>query len=147
MAALIPLGGRRGPRRGHAVIDDADIARVASRTWYLDSLGYPVSQTIERIRLHRLIMDPPAGFEVDHADGDKLNNQRSNLRLVTHQGNSQNVRTAKGEYRGVYFDRRCGKWYGQVKHNGVKHCVPYSDDREHVRQRVAHLRDELGFLG
>lgn len=33
--------------------------------------------------LHRRIMNPPADMEVDHLDYDTLNNQRSNLDVVT----------------------------------------------------------------
>src|SRR3954464_1039854 len=100
---LLPLGGRRGPLRGHAIIDDADAHLVAGRTWYLDASGYAQSETKERVRLHRLLMQPPFGFEVDHRNGDKLDCRRANMRIVSHAQNAQNVRTAKGTLRGVYY--------------------------------------------
>jgi hypothetical protein len=41
--------------------------------------------------MHRFVLGLPpyrnGGLEVDHIDGNGLNNQRSNLRLVTHQQN------------------------------------------------------------
>ena len=42
--------------------------------------------------LHRMIMGLGAEDKrtVDHIDGDKLNNMRSNLRMVTHQQNRYN---------------------------------------------------------
>ena len=40
--------------------------------------------------LHRYIMNPPAGYEVDHVDLNTLNNRKSNLRLCTHQQNQCN---------------------------------------------------------
>ena len=40
--------------------------------------------------MHRAIMNPNSNMEVDHIDGDTLNNQRSNLRVVSHLINGQN---------------------------------------------------------
>jgi hypothetical protein len=44
------------------------------------------------IRLHRLIMDPPAGKVVDHISGKTLDNRRSNLRICSHSENARNRR-------------------------------------------------------
>lgn len=41
--------------------------------------------------MHRVIMKAPKGVEVDHIDGDSLNNQRDNLRLATGAQNRRNV--------------------------------------------------------
>lgn len=52
-------------------------------------------------------------IEVDHIDGNGLNNQRSNLRNVTHAENIQNQRVqrrSKSGYRGVTYFPNCGKW-------------------------------------
>ncbi len=66
--------------------------------------------------LHRAIMSAPAGFEVDHIDGDGLNNQQSNLRLCTRAENMQNQRrqtdTASG-FKGVH--RNHNKWRARIK--------------------------------
>lgn len=42
------------------------------------------------IRLHRILTNAPHGVEVDHADGDGLNNCKLNLRICTHKQNQAN---------------------------------------------------------
>ena len=72
------------------------------------------------IRLHRFIMGAPSGTEIDHIDHDGLNNQRSNLRLCTHQQNMwHNARGPWGRsgYWGVYFESLTGKWSAQIGAN------------------------------
>ena len=55
------------------------------------------------IYLHRLLLDAQAGEEVDHIDGDGLENRRHNLRIVTRLENAQNVvRTGRARLRNVY---------------------------------------------
>jgi hypothetical protein len=44
------------------------------------------------IKLHRAILNAPAGMEVDHIDGNGLNNIDSNLRLATIAQNRRNRR-------------------------------------------------------
>ena len=42
-------------------------------------------------RMHRVLFDIPPGKEIDHIDHNGLNNQRSNLRIVTRQQNKFNA--------------------------------------------------------
>ncbi len=127
------------------LLDPEDADRLQGRRIYIDAEGYPSTGYHER--LHRLLVDVPPGMQVDHFNGNKLDNRRENLVVVTHQQNGQNVRTIKGRYRGVYFDRRRGKFYGQVKRDGKRQSTPYVEDREVAREAVVALRASLGFHG
>lgn len=77
-----------------------------------------------RIYLHRFIMNAPKGIEVDHINGNGLDNRRSNLRLVSHEENMQNqtkpTRAVSG-FRGVRAIQG-GNWnaYLHVIENGKK---------------------------
>lgn len=144
----IPLGGRRGPQRGHALIDDEDYDRVSARTWYRDSVGYAQSESNgERWRLHRFLLELPIGDprEVDHANGNKLDNRRANLRITDRAGNCQNLHLDRELPRGVYL-APSGRFYAQVKHRGQKHCLGHFDTPEEAGRAADAKRSTLGFL-
>jgi len=62
--------------------------------------------------------------EVDHRDRNGLNNMRNNLRAVTRQQNMANKIKQKGQYtskyKGVYYDRRRGRWVARLVVNNKK---------------------------
>ena len=65
---------------------------------------------------------PPSGIEVDHIDGDRLNNRIENLRLATHTENARNrqnlsKRNSSGS-TGVCWHIRARKWFARIKVNG-----------------------------
>ena len=74
------------------------------------------------LHMHRIIMNCPDDKEIDHIDGDGLNNQKSNLRIVTHQENMRNVkvrRSSKSGHTGVSFDRQTMKWRATITRDGA----------------------------
>ena len=78
-------------------IDADDFPAVSKYTWALGKRGYPVAHTSRRsekghktFSLHRFLMDPEEGYDVDHVSGDKLDNRRENLRVCSHQENMFN---------------------------------------------------------
>jgi hypothetical protein len=92
----------------YALVDDEDYERVSQFKWcaHLTSRGtkfYAVRYTrvSERgrwksvnIRMHHFILDIapselPPGHVVDHDDHDGLNNQRSNLKIITQRENME----------------------------------------------------------
>ena len=64
---------------------------------------------------------PPKGMLVDHADGNKANNCRFNLRVCSHRENQRNMRKQNGaisRFKGVFYDKRYDKWYAKVSVRG-----------------------------
>jgi len=82
--------------------------------------------------MHRIIMDAEKGEEIDHRDGNGLNNQRCNLRLCTHRQNLMNRRKThkrcSSKFRGVSWEKRSGKWCAQIMIHYRHIHLGYFDD-------------------
>lgn len=95
-AWFVPL-----PSGVRAKIDAEDAEWVGKHLWYLDNKKYahrkaPRSQGQRNIYLHREIVARRgidlSGLQVDHANGDTLDNRSSNLRACTSQQNCRNLK-------------------------------------------------------
>ena len=67
-------------------------------------------------------------IDIDHRDGNTLNNQRDNLRIATRTQNNANAKTPKDNrsgYKGVSFDKARGKYQAQCRVNGKKKHLGY----------------------
>lgn len=111
----------------NTIVDDADFQYLSKWKWfynkgYVRRSDYSTGKLI-KIYMHREIMKPPKGMVIDHIDSDKLNNQRSNLRICTHQQNQCNrkkYKNNKSGYKGVSFNKRDCKWVAGIGVGGMK---------------------------
>ncbi len=97
------------------MVDDADYDSVSKLKWYpfLSGSGYYLSRTStidgkkRTVSLHRLLMGEPKGMQVDHINGNTLDNRRSNLRVVTASENQKNGKVHRaGRPVGVHKTQR-----------------------------------------
>ncbi len=121
----------------HAVeIDEEDLALYISRRWHVQKSPHTtyVAST-NGGAMHRLIMnvtDPK--IQVDHKDGNGLNNKRDNLRIATNRLNSlNNIKRREGrttsKYIGVTKSRdrwRTRAWTKETGHI----CIGSYDTQE-----------------
>jgi hypothetical protein len=101
--------------------------------WFIKINGVP--------RLaHRLIWIIETGSEpegdIDHIDGNGLNNRFSNLRDVTRRQNCSNRQVHRnGKRAGYYFCKHTKKWRTQCTIDGVRLFLGYFDSETEAHQR------------
>ena len=78
------------------IVDDDDFESVNQYKWYFSSTGYAERRHGKgKLLLHRFIMNPKNDLQVDHINGNRLDNSRSNLRLATRTENARNRKMQK----------------------------------------------------
>lgn len=113
MSEMVAVG-----KRDIALVDVADYERVRRYTWSMHCEGYATAYDPETGRLvlmHRIIVGAKRGQVVDHANHDKLDNRRPNLRVGTQSTNMANgLRHADkvtSRFKGVYWNPDRKKWF------------------------------------
>jgi hypothetical protein len=95
--------------------------------------------------MHRLILDAiDSHLVVDHINRDKLDNRRSNLRLVESVINRQNTGSFGGSsvFRGVYWEASKRRWRARIMLNGKKYALGYFGDERDAALAVETFRAE-----
>lgn len=111
-----------------AIVDAADFERVAQFTWSLNNHGYAVRGVGGRKNrrteyLHLVIFGQKNAPRVDHANRNRLDCRRDNLRSATHQQNCFNrgiYKTNRSGRKGVAWDASRKKWGAFICINGVR---------------------------
>jgi hypothetical protein len=111
-----------------AIVDDADYERLSCWKWFAHSGGYAVRNApmVAGVRygilyMHRLIVDAPTSTEVDHINGNKLDNRRSNLRICDpslNQANRKIRQNTTSQFKGVRYRADRKKWEARIKVKG-----------------------------
>ncbi len=108
-----------------AKIDAADVALVEGVNWCatVDPCTVYAMRTEQiggrqkTIKLHRQIMDPPHGLQVDHISGDGLDCRRKNMRLATRFQNARNARRSRANtsgFKGVSWHVGGQNWQAMI---------------------------------
>jgi hypothetical protein len=149
--ALIELRARDGHVRAYAVVDVED-AQLAGHRWSLGAEGYVTRRARAAgggyltYALHRVILGLRHGDarEGDHIDRDPLNNRRSNLRVLSHSHQMQNVPSlgATSPHRGVSFDKAHGKWKATARAGGKRHHLGFFTDEQEAARVTRDFRRE-----
>lgn len=97
-------------------IDADDYEKVSKKQWRISQKRqkyYVISGSNKKgtgIYLHQFLLAPKEGFDIDHIDGNSLNNRKVNLRYVTHQENNDNILATRIDnhigIRGISYNKK-----------------------------------------
>lgn len=143
---LVPL------QNGFSLIDEEDLDRVGRHRWYVvrrrASRGAYVTGKIngKTVYLHRFIMQADSGQEVDHVNGEGLDNSRGNLRIASKSQNCTNRRYAsRSGYRGVHAMPHGQKWRAVITVSGERiQGTPRPDKESAARDYDALAVEHFG---
>lgn len=106
----------------YVLVDDADYEWLNQYRWSWHMNGVQFRRIIDgkevRTFMTHLILPRKTGYVIDHRDGDKLNNQKDNLRYATLSGNARNSGIRKDNtsgYKGIC--KRRNRWQAYIYHN------------------------------
>jgi hypothetical protein len=123
-----------------AIVDDEDYEWLSQWKWCYTktrgtSTGYAMRSITRNgkskaILMHRFILSAPSHLQVDHADGNGLNNRRSNIRLATVSQQMANRNRPKNSrpFRGVRWVEEKKKWRAEITADGKVRHIGYFDD-------------------
>lgn len=130
--------------RGYvAVVDDDDYEILSAHRWRASVMKpkrdgsvtvYGIcTTTIAKGKeatqyLHRLILCAGMGTQVDHINGNGLDNRKNNLRICTCAENNRNRLPSHGgasKFKGVVWSKCWGKWRSTIRENGKKRHLGY----------------------
>lgn len=138
-------------RSGEAIVDDDVYEYLSQWNWHLTKNGYAfrhvkIDGKEKAILMHRVIADTPEGYETDHINGNKLDNQRSNLRNASksqNQGNSKIRTDNKTGFKGVHSSH--GRYIAQIRIYGKKVSLgTFNDPIEAARAYDIAAKEHFG---
>ena len=106
------------------LVDNQDYELLSKFKWGFHSKGYVRRGSGKGIviLMHRQILNAKKGEEVDHKNGNKLDNRRINLRLCSRSQNRANISKfkktdSKKEFKGTVYKsdgKRIKRWIAQI---------------------------------
>ncbi len=132
---------------GRTIIDLEDYDLVKDYKWTLDGSGYAINR-VGGIRLHRFVMNASDEFNIDHINGNRLDNRKCNLREVTQQQNCFNL-TNRGQgnnkRKGVSYRKDRNKWRAYIVVDNKQISLGSFDTEEEAIE--ARIEAEIKYFG
>jgi hypothetical protein len=141
-----------------ALVDERDAMKVFNFDWETKRSGktiYAVSRahigggSYKTVGMHNLVVGRTSG-EVDHVNGNGLDNRRSNLRVGTKIQNAWNTTAKKNQksspFKGVTLHKPSGKWVAQICNNFVTRIGAFDTQEDAARAYDEVARETRGPL-
>lgn len=135
------------------LIDTEDIGRINSFTWRVNKNGYAITEYREsinktkRVQMHRLLVNAPDGFLVDHKNRIKIDNRKSNLRICNISQNAMNrdkFRGCTSNAKGVHYNKRDKRWIAKITKNKITIEKRFKTEKEAIEQRIKWEKEYFG---
>jgi hypothetical protein len=130
---FIPAHFPKSDRVAYVVVDESDYDWLSSWRWRVHKDGYAYRQEhtgevarsgrpgLITIMMHRQIMDTPPGMDTDHKNRNRLDNRRSNLRIVDRAQNNYNTGVWANNtsgHKGISWNKRTKSWRAYIGGGG-----------------------------
>jgi hypothetical protein len=113
------------------LLDDEFSDLAENWVWHLHSAshcvyarGYPAGQRKGGLfYMHRIITGAAKGLDVDHKNGNGLDNRLCNLRVCERSQNNANrkrVQSKTSRFKGVHFENCTQRWRAELTINGKR---------------------------
>lgn len=138
-------------------VDDEDYEKANSMTWAVTNEGYARrnvwlgkvdgKRKYAKLYLHRFLTDAAKGLDVDHINHNRLDNRRSNLRVVSRVINLLNKTISPNHKSGVHGvkQNKSGTWTASISiYNKPKHLGTFKTKEEAVERRKQFEKEKYG---
>lgn len=120
-------------------IDSEDVEKVKVYKWsYCNGYAYC---HVEKVYMHRLLINCTGESVVDHINGDPLDNRKNNLRVCTHAQNLWNT----GKTKGYRYRKDKQKWIATIMKNREYISLGYFDTEQEAKR--ARQIAEIEYFG
>ena len=138
---LVCVGGLKNRPRAFAKISPQDAELVLRYKWSLtrgvgsEYYVRAIDRTVKppkQVKLHRLLLSAPPDKEVDHINGDPLDNRRENLRFATRAQQMRNRQSRCGQsvYKGVSWHEKAKRWRATITIDRKQKHLGYYEKQE-----------------
>lgn len=109
----------------YALVDDNMFEELNQLKWQFHISGYAVHEMRikgekgkrKTVMMHRVIINTPEDRDTDHINGNRLDNRKKNLRIVTTSQNLMNQKIKANNtsgVTGVYWSKKSKKWQAYI---------------------------------
>ncbi len=147
-------------KHGTIIVDacDADllpkshVSKTNAGRLYVKTFKEKRENRVINILIHRAIAarivgnDIPSNLDVDHINGNALDNRRLNLRVCTRSQNLQNTMKRKRNssgFKGVCWHKGANKYMATINHNKVSHYLGLFETAEKAHAAYVAAAREL----
>lgn len=141
------------------IVDD-NFAHLSNWKWCTSKQGYAKrgffkeeDGVCSQMFLHHAVIGYPLnGLQVDHINGDPLDNRLKNLRFVTNRQNGQNQKCHRlgkksSRYCGVYWNKANKNWGVATRIGHKKIWVGTFDNEDSASQAYLRACEHISYLG